>query len=284
MTLQQINQLNFEDVLQKLGFESTTKRGKSLFYISPFRPNEKTASFHVTKTNRYDLFYDHGNGTGGKIVDFFIKYLQTTPKGVWDYFNGNSFSFQQKQSLPESMNVEKNYEILELKEIQSVPLIQYLASRKLSLELTRKYCQEIHYTMNNRNYFAIAFPTEQGFEIRNKYVKMCLKGKGVSWVFNSKNSVKIFESWTDFLSYLTIFREQEFESDFHILNSVSLLKKQVDTLGKYQKIETFFDEDTGGKTATKFMSESLSLSVSDGSKFYHGFKDVNEFLIHSKNV
>lgn len=284
MNLQEINQLSFEEVLRKLGIEPTITRGKSLFYISPFRPNEKTASFHVTKSNRYDLFYDHGEGTGGKIVDFFIKYLQTNPKGVLDYFNGNSFSFQQQQSLSETIKIDKDYEILELKEIQSVPLIQYLESRKLPIELVRRYCKEIHYKMNNRNYFAIAFPTENGFEIRNKYVKMCLNGKGFSWVLNHKNSVKLFESWSDFLSYLTLFTKQEFESDFLILNSVSLLRKQVDSLVKYHKIETFFDEDLAGKSATKFLLEHFGFSVSDGSKFYHGFKDVNDFLIHSKNV
>ncbi|REC45177.1 toprim domain-containing protein [Chryseobacterium sp. 5_R23647] len=284
MNLKQINQLSFEEVLRKLGIEPTITRGKSLFYISPFRPNEKTASFHVTKSNRYDLFFDHGEGTGGKIVDFFIKYLQTNPKGVLDYFNRNFFSFQQQQSLSETIKIDKDYEILELKEIQSVPLIQYLESRKLPLELTKRYCKEIHYKMNNRNYFAIAFPTENGFEIRNKYVKMCLNGKGFSWILNHKNSVKLFESWSDFLSYLTLFTKQEFESDFLVLNSISLLRNRVDSLEKYQKIDVYLDADSTGQSATKFLSEYFGCRVKNISNLFEPFKDVNDFLMHSKNT
>lgn len=283
MNLQEINQLEFEEVLQKLGLQPIIKKGRSLFYISPFRPNEKTESFHVTKSNPYDLFYDHGDGTGGKIVDFFIKYLQTNPKGVLDYFNGNSFSFQQQKNLSEDVPIKKEYEILELKEIQSIPLIQYLESRKLPLEQTRKYCKEIHYRMNRRIYFAIAFPTESGFEIRNRYVKMCLNGKGVSWILNNKDSVKIFESWSDFISYLLLFPKQELMSDFLILNSVSLLRKRINSLEEYQKIETYLDTDSAGKSATKFLSEHFGSSVFDSSKFYHGYKDVNDFLIQHNN-
>lgn len=284
MNLQEINQLNFEEVLQKQGIEPTTIRGKSFFYMSPFRPHEKTASFHVTKSHPYDLFYDHGEGIGGKIVDFFIKYLQTDPKGVLNYFNENSFSFQQHNDEVKETLTEKEYKIIEVKDIESIPLIQYLESRKIPLELAQKYCKEIHYRMNNRNYFAIAFPTENGFEIRNKHVKMCLNGKGFSWILNGKNKVKLFESWSDFLSYLVLFPKQEFQSNFLILNSVSLLRKQVDSLEEYQKIETFLDTDNAGKSATKFLLEHFGCRAKNISNLFEPFKDVNDFLIHSKNA
>lgn len=284
MNLQEINQLNFEDVLQKLGIEPTIIRGKSMFYISPFRPNEKTASFHVTKLNPYDLYYDHGEGIGGKIVDFFIKYLQTDPKGVLDYFNESSFSFQKQKNLIEQISIEQEYEIIELKPIESIPLIQYLESRKIPIELAQKYCKEIHYRMNNRNYFAIAVPTENGFEIRNKYVKMCLNGKGFSWVLNDKTSLKVFESWSDFLSYLTLFPKQEFESDFLILNSISILRKRVNSLEKHQKIKAFLDNDNAGKSATKFLKDYFGYRFTDESNFYENYKDVNDFLIQSSNT
>lgn len=282
MNLKQINQLSFEVELQKLGVEPTIIKPNSLFYISPFRPGEKTASFHVTRSHPYDLYYDHGDGTGGKIVDFFIKYLQTDLKGVLDYFSENSFSFQQQKKSSKCIPTEKEYEIIEVKDIESIPLIQYLESRKLPLELARKYCKEIHYRMNSRNYFAIAFPTENGFEIRNKYVKMCLNGKGFSWILNDKTSVKLFESWSDFLSYLTLFPKQEFESDFLILNSVSLLRKRVDLLEKYQKIEACFDTDSAGQSATKFLLEHFGCRVKNLSNLFEPFNDVNDFLLHSE--
>mgnify|MGYP003585758177 FL=1 len=285
MNLQQINQLNFEDVLlQKLGIEPKVRNRNSLFYISPLRPNEKTASFHITKFNPYDLYFDHGSGNGGKIVDFFIKFLNTTPKGVVEYFNDNSFSFQ-KQSIErvsDNISLDKNYVITKIKKIESLPLIQYLEFRKIPIELAQNYCKEIHYTINNRNYFAIGFPTEKGFEIRNKYIKSCLNGKGLTWILNDKNSVKLFESWSDFLSYLVLYREQEFKSDFLILNSVSLLRKRVEFLYKYEKVQSFFDTDIAGKSLSRFLSEYLGSRYTNSAGFYNDFKDVNDFLVETK--
>ena len=110
--------------------------------------------------------------------------------------------------------------VLEVKEISSFPLIQYLETRKLPLEITNRYCKEIHYSLNDKSYYAIAFPNdEKGYEIRNKYVKMCLVKKEISLIKNNQNQLKIFESWSDFISYLFLFPTDEFLYDSLILNS-----------------------------------------------------------------
>lgn len=285
MTLQQINQLNFEDVLlQKLGIAPKIRRRNSLFYISPLRPNEKTPSFHITKMNPYDLYFDHGNGVGGKIVDFFMEYLNVDSKGVFEYFNENYFSFQKPKVLQLKYDGlhDGKYEITKIQSLESSLLIQYLKTRKISLEIANRYCKEIHYTLNGRSYFAIGFPTENGFEIRNKYIKMCLNGKGITSILNGNLNVKVFESWSDFLSFLTMFPDQEFKSDFLVLNSVSLLKKKIELLEKYQKIEAFLDVDSAGKSSMKLLEQHFGSRCVDASHLYKTHKDLNDFLIHTK--
>ena len=251
------------------------------WFLSPFR-NEKTASFKVDiSTNR---FYDFGEGFGGTLIDLISKLENISVKEIIQKFNENSFSFQKQNDFQfEKVQTKNEYEILELKEISSFPLIQYLEERKLPLEIVKHYCKEIHYKLNDKKYYAIAFPNnENGFEIRNKYVKMCLFKKDISLIKNNYNKLKIFESWSDFISYLFLFPTNEFESDFLILNSIALLRKNIELINKYESIQAYFDHDDAGKSATNFLETELKTKVKNDSNFYKNFKDLNEFIIFEK--
>ncbi|MGV0757284.1 toprim domain-containing protein [Empedobacter brevis] len=285
MNINEINSLDLEQILTKTYLlKSIKKTEKSIWVISPFRPNESTPSFHISKIYKYDIWFDHGNGLGGKNIDFFIYYLKTDVKGVLKYFNENSFSFQKQNDFQfEKIETKNEYEILKLKEISSFPLVQYLEERKLSLKIVKQYCKEIHYKLNQKTYYAIAFQNNQnGYEIRNKYVKMCLVKKDISLIENNQNKLKIFESWSDFISYLFLFPTDEFLYDFLILNSIALLRKNIELINKYELIQTYFDHDEAGKSATKFLKTELKTKVKDDSPFYKNYKDLNEFIIFEK--
>ncbi|WP_312351362.1 toprim domain-containing protein [Empedobacter sp.] len=208
--------------------------------------------------------------------------MKTDVKGVLKYFNENSSSFQQQKNSNDILPPKNNYSVLELKKITSFPLIQYLNGRKLPLEIVNRYCKEIHYKLNDKKYYAIAFPNdENGFEIRNKYVKMCLVIKNITLIKNNQNQLKLFESWSDFISYLFLFPTEEFKNDFLILNSIALLRKNLELINQYEKIESYLDHDDSGKSATFFLETELKNKVKDDSFFYKTFKDVNEFIINS---
>lgn len=268
------------DYLAQKGIYPINSKQNIYWFLSPFR-NEKTASFKVdNSTNR---FYDFGEGFGGTLIDLISKLEKLSIKEIIQKFNDNSFSFQKQNDFQFEKNQTKNeYEILELKEISSFPLIQYLEERKLPLEIVKRYCKEIHYKLNDKNYYAIAFPNNQnGFEIRNKYVKVCLIKKDISLIKNKQNQLKIFESWSDFISYLFLFPTNEFQSDFLILNSIALLRKNIELINKYESIHTYFDHDDAGKSSTFFLETELKTKVKDDSNFYKSYKDLNEFIIKS---
>ena len=285
MNLNEINSLDFVKILdQKIGFKPKKINNKSIWFKSPFRPNESTPSFHISKIYKYDIWFDHGNGLGGKNVDFFMYYLKTDIKGVIKYFNENSFSFQQQKVSNDTLSPKNIYSVLELKKITSFPLIKYLDERKLPLEIVNRYCKEIHYKLNDKKYYAIAFPNIQnGFEIRNKYVKMCLIKKDITLIKNNQTQLKIFESWSDFISYLFLFPTEEYKNDFLILNSISLLRKNLNLINQYEKIESYLDHDDAGKSATDFLETELKNKVKDDSTFYKNFKDLNELIMNNNS-
>lgn len=273
-------QIRVIDYLAQKDIYPTSSKQNIFWFLSPFR-NEKTASFKVdNSTNR---FYDFGEGFGGTLIDLISKLENISIKEIIQKFNENSFSFQKQNDFQfEKIQTKNEYEILKLKEISSFPLIQYLEERKLPLQIVIRYCKEIHYKLNQKTYYAIAFQNNQnGYEIRNKYVKMCLVKKDISLIENNQNRVKIFESWSDFISYLFLFSNDEFLYDFLILNSIALLRKNLDLINKYESIQAYFDHDDAGKSATLFLETELKNKVKDDSFFYKNFKDLNEFIINS---
>ena len=70
---------------------------------------------------------------------------------------------------------------------------------------------------------------------------------------------------------------KEQESSALILNSVSNLEKAIPLLAKYEKINSFLDNDTAGKDARNRLLR-LNLPIENISERFSDFKDLNDFL------
>ena len=175
-------------------------------------------------------------------------------------------------------NRSANYRILDIKEVENHSLIQYLKTRKV--ENQTEFLKEIHYQMNDKNYYGIGFKNDSdGYEIRNKYSKICLGKKDISTIKNSSENVKIFEGFFDFLSFKNVenFLEKE-PSDYIILNSVSMIQKIKNVVQNYQKVELYFDNDNAGNRAVE-MIKNEGENIEDCRILYKNHKDLNEFLM-----
>ena len=72
MKCEEGNKLDLVEYLFSLGFTPTKIRGNNYWYISPLR-NEKEASFKIDRNK--NVWYDHGAGKGGTVVDFAMQYF-----------------------------------------------------------------------------------------------------------------------------------------------------------------------------------------------------------------
>ena len=277
MNCKQFNTIKLEEVLQNLGHLPTKQNEKEAWYLNPFG-TENNASFKINKN--LNCWYLYSEGIGGNNTDFMIKYLKTSVKEVLEWVEKQNFSSFQQQSF-QNLNLEnlhKNYEILEIKNIQHSALLEYLNEREVANQA--KFIQEIHYRMNGKDYFGIGFKNDSGgYEIRNKFTKICLGKKDISTIKNESKSVKVFEGFFDFLSFKNIegYLGKE-PSDYIILNSVSMIYKAQKNLEDYKNIELYFDNDEAGNRAVEILKKELN-NVEDGRILYSGFKDLNEYLI-----
>ena len=276
MNCKQFNTIPLEEVLLSLGHLPTKQSEKEAWFLNPFA-KENHASFKINKSLNY--WYLHSEGIGGKNIDFMKRYLNASVSEVLVWAENENFSFFHQQNISNLKleNLSKNYEIIDVKEIQHPALFEYLKERKV--EKQTQFLHEIHYRMNDKNYFGIGFKNDSGgYEIRNKYSKICLGKKDISTIKNNSNSLRIFEGFFDFLSFKNL--ENEFEkepSDYLILNSVSMIHNIKNSLGKYEKVELYFDNDEAGNRAVEIISNETQ-NAENCRALYSDFKDLNEYL------
>ena len=88
-------QLDLVDYLASLGHQPAKVRNQDYWYLSPFR-EEKTPSFKVNRP--LNVWYDHGTGKGGDLIDFGTQYHRCTVRELLDrlseYRPSNTLSFQ----------------------------------------------------------------------------------------------------------------------------------------------------------------------------------------------
>ena len=278
MNCKQFNTIPLEEVLQNLGHLPTKQNEKEAWFLNPFS-TENHASFKLDKRN--NVWYLHSEGIGGNNTDFMKKYLNASIKEVLAWAEQQNFSsFQhQSNSNPKQEALANNYIIIEIIDIQHPALLEYLKSRKV--ENQTAYLKEIHYRVNDKSYFGIGFKNDSGgYEIRNKYSKICLGKKDVSTIKNGSENLKIFEGFFDFLSFKNVenFLEKE-PSDYIILNSVSMIHNIKNSLGNYENIELYFDNDEAGNLAVE-MIKNENKNAEDCRVLYSDFKDLNDWMIH----
>ena len=169
-------------------------------------------------------------------------------------------------------------------------LLDYLKSRKIDLKTAQTLCKEVHYTVRGKFYFAVGFANDNGgYEIRNRYFKGAIPPKDTTWIRPQKSnrSCRLFEGFTDYLSYLTLCKQGDVswhssDEDFLILNSASLFPRAKDGLQGYEHIVCCLDRDTTGRRLVGELRATFGTRVHDDSVLYDGRKDLNDYLVNNR--
>ncbi|MES1197685.1 MAG: toprim domain-containing protein [Chitinophagaceae bacterium] len=283
--------MDLVDYLEKLSYRPIKVAGNDYWYLSPLR-EEKTASFKVNR--KKNVWYDHGSGNGGTFIDFAKLYHQCSIKELLDKFSQAamptlSFHPHPAGEKKETINKPGLIETISSGEIKSYQLKQFLEQRKIPLEVAGKYCSEVAFKLYQKVHTALGFKNDLGgYELRNQYFKGSSSPKRPTTIEQSSNEFIVFEGFFNFLSYQTIrFQDKillkdlpKVQADFLVLNSLSFFEKSRNQMEKYQTVHLFLDRD---KTGIKCTEKALQWSAKyiDQSRYYDGFKDLNEYLIKS---
>ena len=274
MNCKQANtQISIRRVLESFSLFPSKDNSKAAFYFA-FDREEKTPSLFVNFIN--NVAFDFGTGKKYDVVSLVQGIKQCSVSQALEYLSQFDFSFQQQ-----ICNITKNeskYEILSISEVKHNALIQYLKERRIENNI--HLLKEIHYKISNKKDFGIGFKNDaNGYEVRNKYSKICIGRKDITTIKNNSNCLRIFEGFMDYLSFKQMEKSlKKAPSDYVILNSVTMIFKLEKIIKSYEKIELYFDNDEAGNKATNEVKQ-LNPYVEDNRILYQNYKDLNDFII-----
>lgn len=266
--------------LASLGYEPAKVRNEDYWYASPLR-QEESPSFKINR--KYNIWYDHGLGKGGTIIDFGMHYFRCS---IGEFLQKVGSTAIPREPLNHyekvTLATEHKINIIGDAPIHSFALLRYLEQRKIPLDIARQFCREVQYELHDKNYFGIGFKNDLGgFEIRNPYFKTSSSPKGITSLQNGSAEIAVFEGFMDFLSFKAANKNlPEKGQDFVVLNSVSFFERARPIMESYERIRLYLDRDTTGQSYTQ-RALSLSTKYKDESILYKNHKDLNDWLINS---
>jgi DNA primase len=281
MNCKQANEKNIAGFLMSKGINPNKPEGNNFWYCSPLR-NEKEPSFKVCRVK--NVWYDYGTGTGGRLVDLVCKMYNVNVPRALLILSGITVENTPLFSSDKQKYNESQIELKHIQPLQNQALIQYLSSRKINPVIAAKYCKEAYYkiTNNEKQYFSIAFENDSnGFELRNKYFKGSTSPKDITTIPGKNHlAVNVFEGFMDFISALTFYNSDCSACDTIVLNGVGFIKKFINLLPNYTKINLYLDTDKAGQEAAKRIQELRPEAVNRSQIIYPQYKDFNEFIIN----
>jgi DNA primase len=289
------------------GIFHVRQSGADFYYLSPLpeHQGEKSPSFHVN--SRKNVWYDFALGIGGDIINLHEK-LTGSREGLSSTFIHNSHT--QKVFYPvinmdtHDENNENKIKIDKVGILRNNNLLNYMAERGISSEVTKKFCEEVHYTVKSKQYYAVGFITDNnGYVLRNKYSKIFYNpqpnkpnNKLTTIGGRAQNSkCLVFEGFCDFLAYMELERKGdtvvksigEVERAY-ILNSTSTLSNPdvMAEITRHKEVFGFFDNDKTGYEAAQKLMHELNRA---GGIYHHAmpyspeYNDLNDYLCHTNN-
>lgn len=281
------NTVSLAELLERLGYRPAKRSGKELFFLSMLRDSDSNPSLTINED--LNVWYDHGLGMGGDVIDFGLRYwaplsfpeVLAKINEAWQGAPRFSRISAERKHRRHAVKLPR-YRIEEVKELGNNPVItEYLQNRGI-WEIAQGRLNEIYYFVEDEKkrrkyFFAAGWKNELGaWEVRNKYFKGCLGHKAITLISGPSGKLSIFEGYLNYLSWLSL--HPDGGANVLVLNSLSLLPGAIRIAADYGDIELFLDRDEAGHTASKAFIEAVP-AAKDQSTAYAGYNDYNDFLI-----
>jgi len=296
LSCREANEIDLIDYLGSLGHQPQKISGSNYWYLSPLR-QERTPSFKVDRG--LNLWYDHGTGQGGTLIDLGIQYHRCTIRDLLNSLSTKNrplLSFHPQPHSPandrENNNRRSPIQIVNAETITAPPLISYLEERQIPLQIAREYCSQVDFQLYQKTRLAIGFKNDSArYELRSQDFKGSSSPKEPKLIGQTgAKTIAVFEGFFSFLSYKTLQKNSLPEKsilpiqqeDFLVLNSLAFFEKSRNKMEAYQTIKLFFDRDNAGMAATQ-KALQWSAKYKDSSKLFKQHKDLNEFLVNAIN-
>jgi hypothetical protein len=281
-------QVSLVALLDCLGYQPKKRSGKELKYISMIADSGFKPAFTVNE--ELGVWYDHGLGKGGNVVDFGLIYWKGLSfPDILERITANAVSQRQKpgSGLPQKPRRKRMvrvpyYHIKQVNELGSNPVITaYLKSRGIWTIAQGKMSEVSYYIEDHKKlqkrFCAVGWKNELGWwEVRNVEFKGCLGHKAMTFVPGDPAGLILFIGYISYLSWL--FDNPGNTKSVLILNSFSLVQAAIRKAREFPMVELYFDRNKAGHQATMDFIEQRPDAV-DRTAAFAGYKDYNDKLL-----
>lgn len=284
MEIEKIKQTPIAEYLASLGYHPTkNKGGGKLRYQAKWHSgdNENTVSVNT----EMNLWFDFSRQVGGSVVDlcmFINDCDEAKALQILTEYNGQDTP-KVAPIIPEVTKTSKA-SVLGVYDVNNWRLIDYFRySRGIDIQWLKAYCKQIYYTIDgiDRKFYAVGMENLSGgwaYRTAAPNGKGCVGVQDITVIpFANAPKYMIFEGFTNFLSYLTLYGRPSV--NVIILNSVSNTNKAISYLKAHKPSALYLllDNDTAGNTATQTLIRSFSMAQ-DKRGLYAQFNDLNDYL------
>lgn len=277
------SQSSIVELLARLGFQPVPRRGRENMYRSMLRDDDSTPSFSVN--DELGVWYDHGTGKGGNIIDFGLAFWKTlnfqeVVLRINEIF-GQAIPQHRVEIRPRVALKLPHYRVEDVKPIGTHPAITaYLKGRGV-FNQAKGCLKEVYYFVEDekglkKHFFAAGWQNEHGgWEVRNRYFKGCIGQKGITFINGHAKNVAVFEGYLDYLSWK--YENPGVDHSIIVLNSLTMLRAAIGKAKAFSSIDIYFDRDKPGVQHTRELIKCLPYAT-DRSNVYEAHNDYNDKL------
>lgn len=268
-----LRQKDIVEYLAKIGHKPSKKKsGKYHWFCSPLRA-ERKPSFTVNKgTNKW---VDRGTGEHGSIIDLVMELEGLSFKEACSFLEDERVPLKRFEPIEVP---ECSIDIVEIKDLRDIRLLEYMRNRKISDHISKMYCKEIYYYYTDEDansvkvLCGIGFKNiMNGYEIRNGFDKTSTPPPSFTKIKGNTERYVLFEGFISYLSALEYYKIEKFKYDAYILNGTGRMNLLLPFLEE-KKGYFYTDNDKAGSDVIK------GLEGKDMRKTYSGYNDFNDLL------
>jgi hypothetical protein len=293
LNCEQAKRLDLVEYLAFLGHQPKKIRNSDYWYLSPLR-EERTASFKVNR--QLGVWYDHGSGKGGDLIDFGTFYHNCSVSELLDrlsgpvlsfhpsIFSGNSSGANSHFAGEKKDAIDSKIVVLDSRPLAAIELLNYLNKRCIPLEIANRFCKEVDFLLYGKKHTVIGFQNYAGgYELWSENFKGSSSPMDVTYIDNRTDDVAVFEGFFSFLSFCTVNKNLTAPlSNCLVLNSLSFFEKSRPLMEQYKQVHLILNRDTAGINCTKQAFQWNADKYINRSDFYQNHKDLNQWLIHHR--
>ncbi|WP_286850683.1 MULTISPECIES: toprim domain-containing protein [Sphingobacterium] len=288
MNIETLKNILISDFLSREGFFPVRESNGQKAFRAPYRVDNDPS---LIINDRKGVWYDHGEGQGGNIIDLALKLYNTTDvQLVVQKINklyGNIPIEKDLSPLLDQQEPISPHQIVQIKPLgNNLAITSYLNSRGvLKPAIESKVIIEIYYDYINPNigrkrYFGAGWKNDSsGYDVRSKYGKICIGSKDMLSMPGTNDCINIFEGMINFLSALKE-KTVSIHDNNIVLNSLSLSEKAMVKIEaeRPHEINMFLDNGKGGDKFMKLFTKQFPL-LNDKRFLYESFNDYNDKLM-----